>query len=282
MSLRSPPAWHALLLSLAAAGCLCSLRAATFQPGELITRGPQQDHRIALTFDDGPGPDTHRFLELLDRYGVKATFFVQGGRISERPEVLKPIAARGHEIASHTYAHTNYLTHLRQVAPGASDAEKQRRARADLVFDMNRTRTAIEQAAPVRIVLLRMPHGIDRPWIRDAARETGHILVNWTYGADWNPGTAEKLTPGYLKAIQPGAILLMHDGRNDGSKSLAIAESVIREARAQKYEMVTVSQLFGVQSPATPAPRPAPSTNTASSVRPAPAATQAQPPKRPH
>ena len=115
--------------------------------------------------------------------------------------------------------------------------------------DLDRTHAAIRSAGGVNPRLLRMPHGIDRPWIKAAAREMGYALVNWTYGADWQPGSAEQLLPGYLAAIRPGAILLFHDGGRDRSKSLKLAEAVIQSARQQGFEMVTVGQLLGA-SPA--------------------------------
>ena len=74
--------------------------------------------------------------------------------------------------------------------------------------------------------------------------EMGYTLVNWTYGADWNKGTAQELLPGYLKAIRPGAILLFHDGGKERSKSLAMAEAVIQSARQRGFEIVTVGELL--------------------------------------
>jgi len=215
------------------------------EPGQLYTRGSAELKRIALSFDDGPGPETPRFLAMLDRNGVKATFFVLGEAVELRGALVREIVERGHEVASHSSTHRNYLQHVRSLAAGRSAAAAEDQARRDLLADLQRTHLAIQRAGGVDVRLLRMPHGIDRPWIKTAAREMGYALINWTYGADWQSGSAEQLLPGYLSALQPGAIFLFHDGGRNRSKSLQLAEAVIRSAQQQGYEIVTVGQLLG-------------------------------------
>jgi peptidoglycan-N-acetylglucosamine deacetylase len=214
--------------------------------GQLITRGPDSSRRIALTFDDGPGTDTVRFVELLDRYHVRATFFVLGQYVERNPATVRKLVERGHEIGSHSYGHTNYQQHYKQlVSRGVKSGNATERARQDLLTDLRQTQAVIQNQSGARVTLCRMPYGIDRPWIRDVAREMGYTLVNWTYGADWKPGAARTLMPGYLSAIKPGAILLLHDGVSNRSVSLALAEAIIRSAKDQGYEIVTVSELLG-------------------------------------
>jgi peptidoglycan/xylan/chitin deacetylase (PgdA/CDA1 family) len=217
--------------------------------GTLVTHGPTSAKKLALTFDDGPAPATDKFLELLRRYDVQATFFVLGEQVQRRPALLKKVAEAGHEVASHTYDHQNYAallktTTTRVTQQGGTEAKALEEVKRALRDDFRRTRDLIEQSSGVRPGLCRMPHGIDRPWIKEIAKELGITLVNWTYGADWNKGSAQELLPGYLAAIKPGAILLFHDGRNDTSTSLKLVEAVIQEARKKGYEIVTVSQLL--------------------------------------
>jgi peptidoglycan/xylan/chitin deacetylase (PgdA/CDA1 family) len=246
--------------------CLAlAVAAVAVEPGQFHSRGPSGAKRLALTFDDGPGPETEKFLKLLDRYGVKATFFMLGELAELRPQQVKDVAARGHEVASHTWDHTNYKEHFKKVqAKVGGEAAATAQSRKELAAAMRRAQAAIEKSAGARVALCRMPHGIDRPWVREAARDAGVALVNWTYGADWNAGSAAELTPGYVKAVQPGAILLFHDGGNKRAKSLEIVESVIRAAKQQGYEFVTVGQLLqtrpsaagtAVATPAAPAPK---------------------------
>jgi peptidoglycan/xylan/chitin deacetylase (PgdA/CDA1 family) len=229
--------------------CLLAFEStAALEPGRLYTQGPKDAKQIALSFDDGPGPETPKVLNMLDRYGVKATFFVLGQAVSAREELLRDLAQRGHEVASHTTSHRNYLQHQRSLAAKNSPQSAEQRARQDLVADMRRTHSAIQQATGISVQLCRMPHGIDRPWIKEAARQMGYALVNWTYGADWHSKPAKELLPGYLTAVRPGAILLFHDGGRNRAKSLQLAEAVIRHAQAEGYRIVTVGQLLRGES----------------------------------
>jgi len=220
------------------------------KPGDFITSGPASAKKVALTFDDGPGPQTARYLELLDNYGVKATFFMLAEQVKYRPKIAREVAEKGHEIASHTYNHTNYLTVYKAAAeqnpqaPGKAAAQ----ARAQLVDDMARSRKIIEQATGARLSLLRMPHGIDRPWIKEAAREAGFVLVNWTYGGDWLKLPEAEIAENYARALKPGAILLLHDGGSRREKSLALTESLLKAAREGGYEIVTLGELIGTSA----------------------------------
>jgi peptidoglycan/xylan/chitin deacetylase (PgdA/CDA1 family) len=92
-----------------------------------------------------------------------------------------------------------------------------------------------------------MPHGIDRPWIKEAAKETGFILVNWTYGADWLSTPEDQLEKSYINAIEPGAIFLFHDGGSKRDKSLKLTEAVIKAAQEQGYQIVPVGELLGIK-----------------------------------
>jgi len=218
-------------------------------PGDLVTRGPASGKQIALTFDDGPGPETEEFLKLLRRHNAHATFFLSGAQVQRRPATVRKLVDGGHEVGSHTFDHTNYAALYRKTADrvtarGGADREAQAEVERRLRDDMRRTRETIEKCSGTQVTLCRMPYGIDRPWVKQAAREAGCTLINWTYGADWNTGSAAQLLPGYLSAIRPGAILLFHDGRKDAATSLALTAAVIRAAEERGYEIVTVSQLL--------------------------------------
>jgi peptidoglycan/xylan/chitin deacetylase (PgdA/CDA1 family) len=213
--------------------------AAPLVPGSFVTRGPTTTKKIALTFDDGPGPQTQKFLDLLDRYQVKATFFMLSEQVGYKKATARMVVDRGHEPASHTTRHKNYA----QVAKAKSIPE----AKAELVADIKESRTTIEEATGSTLQILRMPHGIDRPWIKEAAKETGFILVNWTYGADWLSTPEDQLEKSYINAIEPGAIFLFHDGGSKRDKSLKLTEAVIKAAQEQGYQIVPVGELLGIK-----------------------------------
>jgi peptidoglycan-N-acetylglucosamine deacetylase len=229
-----------------------ALATSGFAAQTFYTEGPKTAKRIALTFDDGPGPQTGEYLTLLDKYHVKATFFMLGELVQFRGAIAKDISLRGHEVASHTMVHANYNKKLKTWIQKLHDTSADHRvaiasAKKELMADMAQSRTLIEKATGQKIKLLRMPHGIDKPWIRDAAKESGFTLVNWTYGSDWASDPAEKLIPSYIKAIKPGAIFLLHDGGNKREKSLQITEALIVAAQKQGYEIVPVGELLSLK-----------------------------------
>jgi peptidoglycan/xylan/chitin deacetylase (PgdA/CDA1 family) len=229
---------------------LCVPASAALKPGAFVTEGPPHVKRIALTFDDGPGPHTQEYLDLLDRYHVKATFFMLAEQVQYRKKLAAEVLAKGHEVGSHTYNHENYLLVYRKNAkkyPATDDGKAKAAAdsKAALIADMKKSRTITEAAIGSKLTILRMPHGVDRPWVKDAAREAGFVLVNWTFGEDWLPKTEPELEHDYIKALKPGAIFLLHDGGTKREKSLQATEALIKAAQAQGYEMVTVSELIG-------------------------------------
>ena len=75
-----------------------------------IKRADTEVKVVALTYDDGPSsPSTNQLLDILDRYEVKATFFEIGRNIEKHPEIVPMIVARGHELANHSYSHTDMM-----------------------------------------------------------------------------------------------------------------------------------------------------------------------------
>ncbi|MCB4756854.1 MAG: polysaccharide deacetylase family protein [Elusimicrobia bacterium] len=219
------------------------------KPGDLVTAGSRSVKQIALTLDDGPGSHTEKFLDLLDRYGVKATFFLQGTQVKLRPKVARELLKRGHEIGQHTYSHVNFLKRFKELKQGEGPDAEQAAAhltKEEVRQDMQKTQKVIFDTVGVSPRLCRIPHGIDRPWIKEAAKEAGLILVNWTFGADWTKGSMEELKKGYTEAIQPGAIILLHDGWPRSEKSLILTEEVLKAAKEKGFEVVPVGQLIGL------------------------------------
>ena len=77
--------------------------------GRTLTHGGDPS-QMALTFDDGPNdPHTLRLLDVLAKHGAKATFFLIGKYVRQRPEIARAILAAGHEIGNHTYSHPNLI-----------------------------------------------------------------------------------------------------------------------------------------------------------------------------
>ncbi|MFI2643868.1 polysaccharide deacetylase family protein [Streptomyces sp. NPDC018610] len=153
---------------------------------------------VALTFDDGPDPEsTPRFLDELDRLGVRATFFVLGEAVVRHPELTRDIAGRGHELGVHGWTHSRPWL----PAPGRDLRETALTVRV------------VQDVTGRRPVWYRPPYGILTAGRWAAARRLGLRPVLWTaWGRDW---TAEA-TPASVRAtvgadLRGGGTVLLHD-----------------------------------------------------------------------
>jgi peptidoglycan/xylan/chitin deacetylase (PgdA/CDA1 family)/uncharacterized membrane protein YbhN (UPF0104 family) len=202
--------------------------------GESLRRGGRRARRVALTFDDGPSTDTPAVLDALERARVQATFFVLGTAAERRPDLVREIARRGHEVALHGHSHAK----LALAGPGRVAAE------------IDRGREAIRAAGVEPAPLFRAPHGWKGPFLRHALRERGLRLVAWTRGA-WDterPGAAA-IAERAARRPRAGEIVLLHDGcgtpgidpRRD--QTAAAVEEIARRWRDAGFELVTVGAL---------------------------------------
>ena len=160
--------------------------------------------KIGLTFDDGPNPAvTPRLLELLDRYSVRATFFLIGKFARACPELVKEISVRGHLIGNHSDTHANLFFHSRLGIRG----------------ELARCQEAIAAASqeePPR--WMRPPYGYRSPLLHGEIRRAGFCgVVMWSKSCrDWKPQPPERLIESLSRAAHPeqprGDIVLLHDG----------------------------------------------------------------------
>jgi peptidoglycan/xylan/chitin deacetylase (PgdA/CDA1 family) len=153
---------------------------------------------VALTFDDGPNPDaTPAILDALGQRGITAAFFILGRHAERWPALVRRAADEGHTICNHGYHHRKL--HLKSP----------RYVRRDLELGTQ----AIFDACGVRPGFFRAPHGFRSPWVTAIAASLGQRTVGWSRGV-WDsacPG-AEVIAERTVRAAQPGAILLLHDG----------------------------------------------------------------------
>lgn len=164
--------------------------------------------QIALTYDDGPNdPDTLRLLDVLAEHGVRATFFIIGRFVAERPEIVRAVAAAGHLIGNHTMTHP--LLPLRTP----------KTIRQELI-DCN---AALEDVLGTAVRWFRPPHGGRRPDVLRIARELKLIPVMWNVtGYDWRPITVEAIEENVLRGFRRNqrrglaSNVLLHDGGQRG------------------------------------------------------------------
>ncbi len=153
---------------------------------------------LALTYDDGPNdPCTWRMMEVLERHGVKATFFLIGQYVQQKPEIARALVAAGHVIGSHTWSHPNLI--FEQVP--------------ELRSELVQTRQAILDATGVETNLFRPPFGGRRPATLRTVKAFGLQTVMWNVsGHDWNAKSADEIVARVERQIRGGDVILLHDG----------------------------------------------------------------------
>jgi peptidoglycan/xylan/chitin deacetylase (PgdA/CDA1 family) len=197
-------------------------------PSRIIRRGPATVPRVALTFDDGPMAMTHKYLDVLEKEGVAATFFVMGDQSSLHPEMLREYVRRGHQIAGHGWNH--------QAFPSLSPAG---------LRDQLRRTDAVIGPQPIGRPWMRPPYGKLSPRVIAQMLASGFTIALWSYESkDHEIEDADALVARVTSApITAGEILLFHEGYRH---TLDALPRIIAHLRAQGLECVTMADLFAV------------------------------------
>jgi len=238
---------HHMLLALATAGAAAGLAAggcayAALDPrsqlfGSTLVAG-RDPSEFALTYDDGPNdPWTGRLLDLLEQHRVRATFFLIGRHIRQRPDLVREIHAAGHLIGNHTVTHP----WLAIVSP--------RRVRDELAG----CNAALEDVLGAPVRFFRPPHGARRPDVLRAAHDLDLTAVLWNaMGFDWRPNISAARIAAYLERgiarsqrHQRGSNLLLHDGGHlalgaDRSQSVEATRLILERHPPGATRYVTV------------------------------------------
>ena len=206
--------------------------------GRTFAGGARGSKQIALTYDDGPNdPHTFRLLEVLAKHDVRATFFMIGRYVRERPDIARSVAAAGHVIGNHT------MTHPLLIFESASQT------RVELV----NCHRALEETIGEHSNLFRPPFGGRRPATLRIARELGLETVMWNVtGYDWNAPPASMIEKKVVRQMRGGDVILLHDGSHkamgaDRAQTVVATDNLIRRYRDQGYEFVTVDTAINHQ-----------------------------------
>jgi peptidoglycan/xylan/chitin deacetylase (PgdA/CDA1 family) len=203
---------------------------ATAEPRFRFTPVQVNGPYVALTFDDGPNPETTpKLLDLLAAHHAKATFFVIGKRVVESPQILLREVHEGHEIGNHSWSHPRLL----EISDAAVREQLQK---ADAVI---RNMTG---ASPV---LMRPPGGAlsvrQAQWIE---REFGYRTILWdVHGFDWirPPPSPEAISDRIVQGVHPGAVIVCHDTL---PTTIEAVPAILSELEAKQFKFVTVSELL--------------------------------------
>ncbi len=195
----------------------------------IISRAGPENKEVALTFDDGPSSYTGGILDTLKKYDAKATFFALGNQISEFALPLQRVVAEGHVVANHTWDHQD-LTLL-----GPKDIRSQLNDNSEAVTGQNLPTPK----------LFRPPYGAVNDLVIAQARRAGMLAVMWSIDTnDYKLPPVGAMAAQVLAEVQPGAIILMHDGGGDRTTTSAALPIMLKGLRKAGYKMVTVPQLL--------------------------------------
>ena len=186
---------------------------------------------VYLTFDDGPIPEvTPKVLAILDRYGVKATFFMVGENIDKHPDVFEQVLKGGHAVGNHTYNHLKgwKVTTAEYLDNAAKWEEAYNRHSSG--------RPSYKRQ------LFRPPYGRTWIWQRRAVKKLGYEIYLWdVLTRDYNPcRTPEAMLRQIKCQTRPGSIINFHDSVKSNERMLAVLPQAIEWLLAQGFELKTL------------------------------------------
>ena len=188
----------------------------------------RSDDRIALTIDAAWDADKTPFiLDTLDKYSVKATFFLCGVWVKQYPDYVKEIARRGHEIGNHSLTHP-HMSRMDSIA---------------IQKELSDLDDMLQELTGKRSTLFRAPFGEYNDTVIKAAHEAGYEVIQWSRDTvDWKQDrSAQTILDGVLKKLQSGDIILCH---NNGYKIETYLPVLIETAQQKGFRFVTVSELL--------------------------------------
>tara|TARA_B110000503_G_scaffold79205_1_gene121699 strand:- start:38057 stop:38773 length:717 start_codon:yes stop_codon:yes gene_type:complete len=200
---------------------------------------PVQEKVVALTFDDGPNPPhTEALLDMLAQHNVKAIFFLKGRNIEAFPESVKNIVEGAHEIGNHSYFHK----------PMISLCE------SDMLEELVRTNNLIKHYTDEDTTIFRPPFGVQGSGLKMALDTLGmtSVLMS-THGVDWEVSDPQLIADAVLENIEPGSVILLHDGHGDvddpnaqqsRAPSVEATGIIIETLQAQGYQFGTVGEML--------------------------------------
>lgn len=197
---------------------------------EPIYSGDPNQPKIALTFDDGPNPNyTPELLDILRKYGVRATFFCLGENVNEHPDIARRVVNEGHLIANHSYTH-----------PSLPKLDKN----DDVLKQLGDTNTLIQNVTGKKTEYFRPPYGETDNRINDLAGSLGLTPILWSIDTnDWQ-GLGVDAIVNTLISVQKGSIILCHDGVEKSNETLQAVDIAIPKLQGQGLNFVTISDLL--------------------------------------
>ncbi|MEV6550662.1 bifunctional polysaccharide deacetylase/glycosyltransferase family 2 protein [Streptomyces sp. NPDC051597] len=202
-------------------------------------------HKLVLTFDDGPDPTwTPKVLDQLRKYHAHGVFFVTGANAARYPGLIKRMVDEGHEVGLHTFNHP--------------DLSYQSHARID--WELAQNQLALEGAAGIRTSLFRPPYSSfadaidDQNWpVIQYVGSRGYITaLDSTDSEDWQRPGIEAIIKNATPKHGRGAIVLMHDSGGDRSQTVAALDTFLPRLQGKGYTFVNLTEALNAPSAHTP------------------------------
>ena len=183
--------------------------------------------KVCLTFDAAWGnEDTQQLIDILDRYGVNATFFVVGNWVDKYPESVKALSDAGNEVMSHSDTHA----HMTQLS------------RDGIIADIGASADKIESVTGVRPILFRAPYGDYDDKVIETVSSMGMYTIQWDVDSlDWKDLSAGEIQKRVLSRVKSGSVILFHNAALHTPEALP---GIIESLQSQGYELVMVSELI--------------------------------------
>ncbi|OAJ53112.1 polysaccharide deacetylase [Paraburkholderia ginsengiterrae] len=231
------PWWLAAIFANHAIFTVAGLLPRTTLLGPNWTRlpaGTRNADAIALTIDDGPDPVvTPQVLDLLDAFGVRATFFCIGAKAQRHPELAREIVARGHALENHSQVHVHTFS---VTFPAA------------LTREIDAAQRTLESLSGERPMFFRAPAGLRNIFLEPVLSKLDLRLAAWTRrGYDTRERDPRVVARRLLDGLAPRDILLLHDGNAaltvEGKPLiLAVLPRIIDAARQRHLRFVTLRE----------------------------------------
>ena len=190
-------------------------------------RLPEGEKKVALTFDAAWGnEDTGDLIAILDRYGVKATFFVIGKWAEKYPESVRALADAGHDVMNHSWDHPHF------TALSGPEMVKNADRASDVVSDLT----------GVRPTLFRAPYGDYNGEVIRTMRAAGYQVIQWDVDSlDWKDLSAGEITERVLSRVKSGSIVLFHNAAKHTPEALP---GIIEALKKEGYDLVKVKDMI--------------------------------------
>lgn len=196
------------------------------EPAQTTAALPPKGY-IALTFDDGPWPETtEALLDGLAQRGVKATFFLVGEQVADHQDIVKRMEDEGHQIGLHTWHHVSLKGMTRE----------------EICSQLNKTREVLQAVVGPENFMLRPPYGFVDDTLRHWAQAP---IICWSVDTeDWKSKNVDAVVQVVTQQAEDGDIILMHDIFDT---SVTAALTCVDRLMEEGYYFVTVEELFALR-----------------------------------